>query len=179
MCSNQELKARAHRLADEVFTQGDLAVADELVAADYVHHVPGDQPAPGLTGLKEWVTLMHRTFPDFRVIVEDQIAEGDRVVQRMTARGTHQGELFGIPPTGTGVCVPFIEINRVGPDGKFVEHWSSVDLLGLLQQLGALPTQLEGKPSRPPDEGAATVTNRAISITVSPKVGRRGSRSRP
>ncbi|MDQ3676649.1 MAG: ester cyclase, partial [Actinomycetota bacterium] len=61
-------------------------------------------------------------------------------------------ELFGIPPTGTGVCVPFIEINRVGPDGKFVEHWSSVDLLGLLQQLGALPTKLEGKPNRSPDE---------------------------
>lgn len=144
MSTIQELKARARRLVEEVFSQGDLAVADELVSADYVHHVPGDQPA-GLVGLKEWVALMHRTFPDFRVIVEDEIAEGDRVVQRMTARGTHQGELFGVPPTGREVSVPFIEINRVGPDGKFVEHWSSVDLLGLLQQLGALPTELQAQ----------------------------------
>ncbi len=145
MSTNQELKARARRLADEVLSQGDLAIAHELVAADYVHHVPGDQPAPGLTGLKEWVTLMHRTFPDFHVIVEDEIAEGDRVVQRMTARGTHQGELFGVSPTGNAVCIPFIEINRVGLDGKFLEHWSAVDLFGLLQQLGALPRQLQAQ----------------------------------
>ena len=145
MSSTQELKARARRLAEEVFSQGDLAVADELVSADYAHNVPGDQPTPGLAGLKEWVTLMHRTFPDFHVIVEDEIAEGDRVVQRLTTRGTHQGELLGVPPTGKKVSIPVIEINRVGPDGKFVEHWSSVDLLGLLQQLGALPTELSAQ----------------------------------
>ncbi len=144
--STQELKARARRLVEEVFSQGDLAVADELVSPDYAHHVPGDQPAPGLTGLKEWVILMHRAFPDFHVIVEDEIAEGDRVVQRMSARGTHQGELFGIPPTGKAICVSFIEINRVGPDGKFAEHWSAVDLLGLHQQLGGLPNAGEPNP---------------------------------
>ena len=60
--STQELKARARRLVEEVFSQADLTVADELVSPDYAHHVPGDQPAPGLTGLKEWVNLMHRAF---------------------------------------------------------------------------------------------------------------------
>ncbi|MGH9182551.1 MAG: ester cyclase [Acidimicrobiales bacterium] len=138
--SPEELKARARRLAEEVFNQGDLAVADELISPDYIHHVPGDQPAHGLAGIREWVTLMRLTFPDFHVIVEDEIAEGDRVVQRVTARGTHEGELFGVPATGKEVAFDVIEINRVGPDGKFAEHWSSVDLLGLLQQLGALPT---------------------------------------
>lgn len=139
MATTEELKARARRLAEEVFSQGDLAVAGDLVAADYVHHVPGDAPAPGIAGLEEWVRLMHRSFPDFHVIVEDEIAEGERVVQRLTVRGTHLGELFGVAPTSRPVQFSAIEINRAGPDGKFVEHWSSVDLFGLLQQLGALP----------------------------------------
>lgn len=138
MATTEELKARARRLAEEVFSQGDVAVAGDLVAADYVHHVPGDAPAPGIAGLEEWVRLMHRTFPDFHAIVEDEIAEGDRVVQRLTVRGTHREVLFGVAATGRQVEFSAIEINRAGPDGKFVEHWSSVDLLGLLHQLGSL-----------------------------------------
>lgn len=139
MATTDELKARARRLAEEVFSQGDLGVAGDLVAADYVHNVPGDTPTPGIAGLAEWVRLMHRTFPDFHVIVEDEIAEGDHVVQRLTVRGTHQRELFGMAPTGRPVEFSAIEINRAGPDGKLLEHWSSVDLLGLLHQLGTWP----------------------------------------
>ena len=134
-----ELKARARRLAQEVFTQGDLAIADELVSPDYVHHMPGPQPVHGVTGLKEWVTMLRRTFPDVHLILEDEIAEADRVVSRITVRGTHEGEFLGIPPTGRQVAFDVIDINRTGPDGRFVEHWSSMDLLGLLRQLGALP----------------------------------------
>jgi predicted ester cyclase len=135
----EELKAQARRLAQEVFTQGDLAVADELVSPDYVHHMPGPQPMDGIRGLKEWVTLLRRTFPDVHLILEDEIAEADRVVNRITVRGTHEGEFLGIPPTGRQVAFDVIDINRTGPDGRFVEHWSSIDLLGLLRQLGALP----------------------------------------
>jgi steroid delta-isomerase-like uncharacterized protein len=135
----EELKVRARRLTQEVFTQGDLAVADELVSPDYVHHVPGGPAGPGVTGLKEWVTLMRRTFPDLHLIVEDEIAEADRVAQRVTVRGTHQGTFLGVPPTGKQVSFEVIDINRIGPDGRFVEHWSSVDLFGVLRQLGALP----------------------------------------
>lgn len=143
---SEELKARARRLAEEVLSQGDLAVAGELVSADYAHHGPGDQPAPGLAGLKEIVTLMHRTFPDFHVIVEDEIAERDRVVQRMTIRGTARVEAAGSGPRVTEVSLCAIDINRAGPDGKFVEHWSSVDLLGLVDRLGALPAQPKPRP---------------------------------
>lgn len=142
--TSEELKARARRLAEEVLSQGDLAVAGELVSADYAHHGPGDQPAPGVAGLKEIVTLMHRTFPDFHVIVEDEIAEGDRVVQRMTIRGTAWVEVVGSAPRAKEVSLCAIDINRVGAEGKFVEHWSSVDLLGLVHHLNALPT--ESKP---------------------------------
>ena len=142
--TSDELKARARRLAEEVLGQGDLAVAGELISADYTHHGPGEQPARGLAGLKEIVTLMHRTFPDFHVIVEDEIAEGNRVVQRMTIRGTSRVEVMGSAPRAKQVSLCAIDINRVGPDGKFVEHWSSVDLLGLVHHLNSLST--ESKP---------------------------------
>ena len=137
--SPQELKTRARRLAEELVTQGDLAVADDLVAADCVHHVPGPPPAPGAAGLKDWVTTLRRTFPDVHLIVEDEIAEADRVVTRVSVRGTHEGEFFGVAPTGRQVTFEVIDISRVGPDGRFVEHWASVDLFGVLSQLGALP----------------------------------------
>lgn len=139
--SNQQLEARARRLAEEVMNQGDLAVAEELVAADYVHHVPGPgpAPAPGIAGLTHGLAIMRSAFPDFHVIVEDAITQGDRVMVRLTAHGTHQGPFLSTAPTGRKVTFEMIDINRVAPDGKFVEHWSSVDLYGLLRQLGALP----------------------------------------
>ncbi|MDP8929588.1 MAG: ester cyclase [Actinomycetota bacterium] len=137
--SPDELKARARRIVEEVFTQGDFAAAEELIAPNYVHHLPGDQPDAGLARVKQWVTLMRRTFPDVHPIVEDEIAEGDRVVQRIIVHGTHAQEFLGVPPTGKQVTFEVVDINRAGPDGRFVEHWSSVDLFGLLQQLGALP----------------------------------------
>lgn len=137
--SNQPLDVRARRLAEEVINQGDLAVAEELVAADYVHHVPGPAPAPGMSGLTHGLTIMRSAFPDFHVIVEDAITQGDRVMVRLTAHGTHQGPFLSAAPTGRKVTFEMIDINRAAPDGKFVEHWSSVDRYGLLQQLGALP----------------------------------------
>jgi predicted ester cyclase len=137
--SPQELKTRARRLAQELFTQGDLAVADELVADDYVDHA-SVAPAPsGLAGLKDWVTTLRRAFPDLHLIVEDEIAERDRVMTRVTARGTHAGEFLGLAPTNRQVTFEVIDINRIGSDDRFVEHWATVDTLRLLVQLGALP----------------------------------------
>jgi predicted ester cyclase len=141
MISPDDLKLRARRLVDEVFNQGDLAVADELIGVDIIHHVPvlpGRLPRPGIEGVKQWVTTLRRAFPDHHAIVEDEIVEGDRVVQRITAHGTHEGAFLDIPPTGRQVTYELVEISRAGPDGKFVEHWSSVDLFGLLVQLGRL-----------------------------------------
>ena len=124
------------RVVEEILNQGDLAVANELISPGCVHHVPGGQPAPGLAGLMGWLALTQRIFPDFHAIVEDEIAEGDRVVQRITCYGTHQGEFSGVRPTGEQVAFSSIEINRAGTDGKFTEHWSSADLLGVLHRLG-------------------------------------------
>jgi predicted ester cyclase len=140
--SPEELKALARRIVEEVLNQGDLTVANELISPDCIHHVPGNQPVPGLVSLKCQLALTKRIFPDFHAIVEDQIAEGDQVVQRITGYGTRTGELPGIPATGEQVTFTVIEISRVGPDGKFAEHWSSTDLAGLLRQLGAIPAAL-------------------------------------
>jgi predicted ester cyclase len=137
--SPEELKARARRVVEEILNQGDLAVANELISPDCVHHVPGGQPAPGLAGLRGWLALTQRIFPDFHAIVEDEIAEGDRVVQRITCYGTHQGEFWGVLPTGEQVAFSSIEISRAGADGKFTEHWSSADLLGVLHRLSVAP----------------------------------------
>jgi len=100
-----------------------------------VHHIPGRQPVPGLTALRDWLTLILTIFPDFHAIVEDEIAEGDRVVQRLTCYGTHEGKVSGLQPTGQQVSFQIIEISRAGADGKFAEHWSSADLAGVLRQL--------------------------------------------
>ena len=140
--SSDELKARARRLAEELLTQGDLTVADELLAPDGSHHAPC-AIAPGVDGAKSWIVTLRRSFPDLRAIVEDEIAEGDTVVQRLTLSGTHAGAFCGVPPTGRLITWELVEILRIGPDGKFTDHWSSWDQLGLLRQLGAAPVAAE------------------------------------
>ena len=131
-----ELKARARRIPEEILTQGDLAVADELIEPDCRHHTP--QPiSPGIEGVKFWVQTLRRAFLDLRAVVEDEIAEGDTVVQRLTLGGTHQGPLFGFRPTGRRVEWQEVEILRVGSNGKFTETWSCWDRHDLLRQLGA------------------------------------------
>lgn len=130
-----ELKSRARRVVEEILNQGDLAVANELISPDCVHHIPGCPAVPGLTALRDWLALTLSIFPDFHAIVEDEIAEGDRVVQRITCYGTHHGEFSGVRPTGRQVSFQIIEISRAGADGRFAEHWSSADLPGLLRQL--------------------------------------------
>jgi predicted ester cyclase len=144
--SPEELKARARRFPEELLTQGDLSVADAVFAPDLVHHVP-DPHAPGIAGTKRWVRALRRAFPDLCAIVEDEIAEGDRVVQRLTLSGTHRGDYCGLAPTGRRATWQLVAIQRLGPDGRVVEHWSSPDLFGLLRQLGALPTS---DPAREP-----------------------------
>ncbi len=134
----EEMKSRARRIADELFSQGDLAVADEILAPDLIHHTP-ETHVEGSEGAKQFVLALRRAFPDLAATVEDQIAEGDKVVQRIRWSGTHAGEFFGVPPTGKHVTAELIEIHRLGPDGKIAEHWTGMDQLSLLQQLGAMP----------------------------------------
>lgn len=137
----EELRARARRMVEEVLNQGDLAVIDDLVAPGCVHHVPGDPQPAGAAPVRALVAHLRRSFPDLHGIVDDEIVDGDRVVQRIICRGTHTGTLFEFPPSGRELIVELVEINRAGRDGRFVEHWSSLDLLGVLRQLGADPVQ--------------------------------------
>ena len=134
-----ELKSRARRVVEEIFNQGDIALANELISPDCVHHIPGAPPVPGLAALTDWLTLTLSIFPDFHAIVEDEIAEGDRVVQRITCYGTHEGEFSGVRPTGQQVSFQIIDISRAGPDGRFAEHWSTADLPAVLRQLAGPP----------------------------------------
>jgi steroid delta-isomerase-like uncharacterized protein len=136
--SPEEMKTHARRIPDELLTQGDLSVADAICAPDLANHGPLAQ-APGVAGTKQFVQALRRAFPDLCAVVEDEIAEGDRVVQRLTLSGTHLGAFLGLPPTGRHATWQLVAIQRLGRDGKLAEHWSSWDHLGLLRQLGALP----------------------------------------
>jgi steroid delta-isomerase-like uncharacterized protein len=125
------------RLADEVLTNKNLAVVDELIASDFTEHVGGQARRVGVEGFKAARLRRNAAFPDWEVTVEDIIAEGDKVVARATGRGTHLGEYMGIPPTGKRIKVSWIAIYRVA-NGKLAEHWQHIDELGLRQQLGAV-----------------------------------------
>ena len=135
--SPDELKVRARRIPEELLTQGDLAVADELLTPDCSYHTP-HPVAPGVDGVKSWVVALRRAFPDLRAIVEDEIAEGNTVVQRLTLSGTHEGPFFSLPPTGRSVAWQMVEILHADPHDRIAEHWSSWDQLGLLRQLGTV-----------------------------------------
>jgi steroid delta-isomerase-like uncharacterized protein len=122
----------------EAINQNNLDALDEVVAPDITDHDPAPGQAPGLEGVKQWFSSMHTAFPDFRMNVEDMIAEGDKVVARVRLSGTHQGEFMGIAPTGNRVTIKGIDILRVNADGKIVEHWGNFDDLGMMQQLGVM-----------------------------------------
>ena len=131
----------------EVISQNRLDRAEEIIAPDEVDHALPPGIPSGLEGLKQVFTLLHTAFPDLQIEIEDLIAEGDKVVGRVTARGTHQGEFMGIPPTGKPVSFNAIDVVRIA-GGKIVERWSQADNLALLQQLGAVPAPGQTAPTR-------------------------------
>ena len=134
----QENKATVRSVIEEAFNKGNLSAIDELIAEEYVNHAAGTE-VRGREGMKGFVTTYRAAFPDYHCTIEDQAAEGDTVVTRWTARGTQKGELMGIPPTGRRVSLSGIVIDRLA-DGRLVESWLQADVLGMLQQLGAVPT---------------------------------------
>jgi predicted ester cyclase len=135
---NMALVRRFYEALDARGLAGIDQVFQEMVSQDGIMHFPGVPPLD-FQGAKGIVAAFYSAFPDQRHSFEDILAEGDRVVTRVTVRGTHRGEFQGIPPTGKAVTSASIQIDRVA-GGKIAEHWSSPDLLGLLQQLGAIPT---------------------------------------
>jgi predicted ester cyclase len=123
-----------------------LAVADQLIDQNFVVHGAGGQVVQqGPEGVKQLVAAWRTGFPDGRMIIDDMFAEGDKVVIRMTWVGTHNGDFYGRAATGRPVSVTSIGIDRVA-NGKIVEGWGEVDMLGLYQQIGAitLPGQGQG-----------------------------------
>ncbi len=133
-------EARMRRIPLEVFNKGDLAAIDELFAPDYVDHVPLPPGFPtGIAGLKQYVTQIRAAFPDFQYTITDEVEEGDIVVHRMTGRGTMQGSFLGMPASGRSATWEELHMARV-VGGRLVEHWANVDQMGMLQQLGFIPT---------------------------------------
>ena len=137
--STKENVALDRRVAEKVWNEGDMDVADQVFASDVVLHGAAPGLPPGVEGVKAAVTAYRAAFPDLHVTNDDYVAEGDRVASRWSWQGTHKGELFGIPATGKQVTMTGISIMRV-VDGKIAEVWSSSDQLSLMQQIGAAPT---------------------------------------
>ena len=138
---SEQNKQLVRRYVEEVQNQHRLDVMDELFAPNIVNHdIASGLPSPqGVEGVKQFFGMMFAAFPDFHAVVEDQVAEGDKVVTRKTVSGTHQGEFMGIPPTGRRMEISVIDVFRVA-DSRCTDHWSVVDQLGMMQQLGVIPT---------------------------------------
>jgi len=134
-------KAVVRRLFEEVFGKGKLAVADEIVASDHVDSGPGTLPGlpTGPEGTKQLITVYRNAFPDIHFTIDEQIAEGDKVVTRWTGHGTNKGELLGMPATGKSSTVSGIAVDRLA-NGKIAESWGIFDQFGMMQQLGVIPT---------------------------------------
>ena len=137
-------KALIRRFVEELFNHGNMGIVGEIFAPDFVER---EQLPPGLPEGREGVivltTMLRNAFPDFKATIEDIIAEGDKVVIRMTWNGTHTGgEFMGIPATGKKVSIGVIDIIRIA-GGKLVEHWGQMDSMLMMQQLGAIPAPAE------------------------------------
>ena len=133
---SDEIKALARRIFEEVWNREDPSVVAQLYADDYVAHVASTpEPIRGVERFQQFVALFRVLSPDLHFEIEDQIAEGDKVVTRWTARGTTAGSLAGAEPTGDLTTVTGISIHRLA-NGKFVESWDNWDALTAMQALG-------------------------------------------
>ncbi len=135
---SEENKALVRQWFEEV-DKGNPTAEDTFLSRDYIDHAPPlpDMP-PGPEGVKQANALLRAAFPDILHTIEDQIAEGDKVMTRLGGRGTFQGEILGIPPNGKVVDIKGIAVHRIA-NGKLVEHWAVSDKLSFLQQMDAIP----------------------------------------
>jgi steroid delta-isomerase-like uncharacterized protein len=136
--STEENKATFRRYVEAVGNAGNLDLADDVFDRYLAHQPDGSVLERGPEDVKRFMGEFRSAFPDFHSTIEDQIAEGDRVVTRWRMRGTHQGEFRGIAPTGKELDITGIGIFRFS-DGKVVESWDNFDQLGMMRQLGAIP----------------------------------------
>lgn len=132
--SLSDMKAKFRLLYDEILNNGRVDLFDELCAPDFVKHAMPPGSTYGIEGSKQSILMLRNAFPDIKYTVEDMFGEGDKLVARWSARGTHKGDFMGTPPTGKQVYFTGIEIIRI-EDGKAVEEWEELDRAGLMQQL--------------------------------------------
>jgi steroid delta-isomerase-like uncharacterized protein len=137
--SAEARKALERRLIEEVWNKGNLDFAEECFTPDYVNHDPSSpEGIRGPEGFKQNVAAIRAAFPDFRMEIVDQVAEGEKVVTRYVITGTQKSELAGIPPSGRRIEVAGMGIDYFRGD-KICESWEYYDMLGMMQQLGAIP----------------------------------------
>ncbi len=142
--SSEQNQASFRRFIDEVWNKGNLAVTDEIASPRLVLHFMPPGTPPGAGTINRFIASFRAAFPDVSVTVEDQFAEGDRIVTRWTMKGTQRGPYSFdmktlMPPSGKTFSVQGIDICRFDDNGKWAECWSTVDRLGQLQQLGVMP----------------------------------------
>jgi ketosteroid isomerase-like protein len=119
-------------------SKGDLATADALLHPEFSLHTPLPTPGPGIPAMNNVITTCRAAFHGLHVTIDDIMADGDKVTARFTARGLHNGEFMGLPPTGKAITMTGIEIFRIR-EGRIAELWGEANLMGLMQQLGILP----------------------------------------
>lgn len=138
----EQNKRLVRQVYEDVRSEGKLELVDEIFSPEYVGHDPTAQPPEvhGPEGFKQQTAGYRSVFPDLRFTIESLVAEGDEVVSRWTARGTHRGSMTGEEPTGHDIEVSGFGSWRI-EDGKVAEHWGVIDLLRLLQGIGALPRE--------------------------------------
>ena len=134
----EQNKAIVSRWVAGGWNNGDLSLVDEFYTADYTSHSPGAPDVQGQDAFKAFVTMYRTAFPDIHFTLEDLVADGDKVAWRATTRGTHRGELMGIPPTGKPIVASSSIVSRF-ENGKWAEDWVLIDTIGMLQQLGVIP----------------------------------------
>ncbi|HEX6483042.1 MAG TPA: ester cyclase [Ktedonobacteraceae bacterium] len=140
-----ENKATVQHLYEQLFNQGNLSVADEVIAPDFINHnAPPGSSNRGPASMRQLITMLSTAFPDMHYTIEELVAEGDTVVARVTVSGTHRGPFQGIPPTGRSFRQDQMHFIR-SRDGKVVEHRAVRDDLGVMQQLGVIPAPTEAR----------------------------------
>ena len=136
--SVERKKQTAGRWLLEMWGGGKLGLIDEFASADYVYRAPGMEPLRGLNELRELVAFYRTAFPDLSNTIEEQVAEGSKVVTRGTTHGTHEGPLGNVPASGNHIEVPWVMISRFDGE-KIAEEWEIYNALELMQQIGAIP----------------------------------------
>ena len=160
--STERNKASLRQFVEEVLNKGNVAIAEEIASPSLVLHFMPPGTPPGVESLIRFFAWVRTAFPDIHIAIEDQVAEGDRVAARLIMTGTHLGPYLNdlktpMAPTGKRFSMQGMDIWRFDSDGKWVECWSTYDLLRRLQQLGAIPAASPNASEASPASLAATL----------------------